>query len=94
MIISIRQTGGYAGIEQPIGSIDTATLPPRAAQRVRARLDELAAAAADAQPGGADEYRFEVEVAEDGGRRQTFSLTDDSGTGELPLVLQEILRPA
>lgn len=94
MIITVRQTGGYAGIDQPIGTVDTALLEPRAAAAVRARVAELTEEAERGQPVGADMFRFEVDVVEEGGPTRTFTMADESGTGELPRPLQEILGAA
>ena len=66
MIITIRQSGGYAGIEQELGCLDTADLDDAEATRIRACLDELSRLHEEQElPVGADLFRYEIEIRDD-----------------------------
>jgi hypothetical protein len=81
MRISVRRSGGFAGIEEEVGSIDTASLAPDTRDEVEAlvrQADFFALPAAVEGEVGADQFRYEVTV-EDGGRAHTVTFVGDEG---------------
>ncbi len=78
MTITIKKTGGFAGIEESIGSIDTADLAPEQSARVRetvVALEQLHASGN--QPIGADFMRYEIDVR-DGDDTHHLVFVDDA----------------
>jgi hypothetical protein len=95
MKINVKRTGGYAGLEEELASVDTSRLEPGAARRVEQLLDgagffDLPAAAAD-DAVGADMFRYEV-TASDGGRQNTVSFSEGSPSAAPLLGLVEELK--
>jgi len=85
VIIKITRSGGFAGVVEELGTIDTSSLGADAAAQVRdqvATLERLGAAARD-QPIGADMFRYEIEI-EDEGRHRRLVLTHE-GDPSVPL---------
>jgi hypothetical protein len=92
MKISVTRTGGFAGLTESLGNVDTAALPPAQAAEA-ARL--VQAAGFFALPGelpggnvGADLFRYEVRV-EDGARSHAVAF-QDGGQGR-PGALPELV---
>jgi uncharacterized lipoprotein len=81
MRISVRRSGGFAGIDEEVGSVDTAALDAGAREPIESLVREAgffelpAAVEGDL---GADQFRYEVSV-EDGGRSHTVVFTGESG---------------
>ena len=82
MNITVRQTGGFAGVSVELASIDTSALDPARAEQIhqmlrQARFFELPATIQGAI--GADQTYYEITIA-DGDRQHTvsFQQTDDS----------------
>jgi len=78
MKISIKQTGGYAGMELSIAEIDTDKLRPDLAERVKALIAEIGFYSLPAELGtqiGADLLRYQVTV-NDAGKQHTVSISD------------------
>ena len=92
MNIRIRQSGGFAGIEQDLGSVDTSDLAQEKATRLEKCIAELKRfdAAAGEAPVGADMFRYEIEIRDDEGARQT--LVFHGEPEEAPEPLQELLE--
>jgi hypothetical protein len=86
--VSVKRTGGYAGIGEILAQVDTDRLATERAARVAALLEAcrfftLPAAMAGA-PIGADLFRYEI-TAEDGPRRHTVSFVDSDRPEVAPL---------
>ena len=80
MKIRIIRSGGYAGIEEDFGYIDTVNLSKEAASRVArcvATLNQLKDTAKEHEPIGTDMFRYEIEIQSDQGRSQRLALSDD-----------------
>jgi Emfourin len=83
MQISVQRSGGYAGIEETVGAVDTAVLDPDA----RAGLESLVGEAdffalPDTVEGevGADQFRYEIAIDDpDTGRRHAVTFVGESG---------------
>jgi emfourin len=81
MRIDVRRSGGFAGIDEEVGSVDTASLAPDTRdelERLVAESDFFALPAAVEGEVGADQYRYEVTV-DDGGRAHTVTFVGDEG---------------
>ncbi|MGH8869013.1 MAG: protealysin inhibitor emfourin [Actinomycetes bacterium] len=93
--MSVVRTGGFAGVEQPLGVVDTADLPPEDADEVARALRQVAAAPPEV---GADLLAYRVTVADDAGER-TFVVPDPQAldpesteVGAAPSSLEVLLR--
>ncbi len=85
MIVKVRQTGGLAGVEQELGSIDTGGLDEGDATRLRVCIAELTSLHDEQEPPvGADMFRYEIEICHDGGERRELVFTHE-GDPERPL---------
>ena len=81
MRIRVRRTGGFAGIDEEVGSVDTASLAPDTRdelERLVRESDFFALPAAVEGDVGADQFRYEVTV-EDGARAHTVTFVGDQG---------------
>jgi hypothetical protein len=80
MKISIKRTGGLAGLAEQVAATDTAELDPATAQTVEQAIQHIGffSLPAHASEGivGADLFHYEVTVT-DGGRRHTVGFDDD-----------------
>jgi hypothetical protein len=93
MRVSIKRTGGFAGISEEIATLDTANLD----QSVSATLESLVREAdffssPSNPPGqkiGTDFLKYEVTVS-DHGRQHTVSFNDDDAPATAPL--RELVR--
>jgi hypothetical protein len=85
--ISIKRTGGFAGLSETIAEKDTAAIPSAVAERLAglvAASDFFALPAALPGKAGADMHRYEITV-EDGARRHTVAFVDDESPAIGPL---------
>jgi hypothetical protein len=64
MILSLRRTGGFAGIQDSLGTMDTAVLSGEAQHSLAAQLRELERLAAMPPSPAADQFRYEVDIRE------------------------------
>jgi hypothetical protein len=81
MRISVRRSGGFAGIEEEVGALDTTGLAPEAREeleRLVGETDFFALPAAVEGEVGADQFRYEVTV-EDEGRAHTVTFVGEGG---------------
>jgi hypothetical protein len=81
MMINVRRSGGFAGIEEEVGSVDTASLAPDTRDEVEGLVREsdfFALPAAVESEVGADQYRYEVTV-DDGEQAHTVTFVGDAG---------------
>jgi hypothetical protein len=77
--VHIVRAGGFAGVEQDVGVLDTARLPAEAAQEVEAAVTQVAATPPEV---GADLLQYRVTVADEAGER-TYAVPDPA-SGEAP----------
>jgi hypothetical protein len=79
MQVTVRRSGGFAGIDEEVGSVDTASLDAGAREELERLVEEtdffgLPAAVEDDV--GADQFRYDVTVSE-GGTTHTFAFKGD-----------------
>ena len=93
MTLRIKRTGGYAGIEENLASIDVSSLPEPAANQIRQQVTQLSALTAQRpERVGADQFRYEIEIAEPGSTARTINVIDEGNPDEPALKLvQRIL---
>jgi hypothetical protein len=93
MRITIRTSGGFAGLSETIGPIDTADLPADEAREIEVALEALGPGSPPSGPPiGADLVRYEVTVME-GARKRVLRVEDDgSGSAQAVLDLIEKIR--
>lgn len=86
MIIRIRRSGGFAGIEEELGPFDTSGVTKEEATRIEGCVESLARSIAAAGTGGigADMFRYDIEVDDRPNGKITLSLADE-GKPESPL---------
>lgn len=90
MIITVTQSGGFAGGTRSLGSIDTRKLASGAAAVIRSQVAALRRLAAErAEPVGADLLTYEIDIIDDGGKREAVALTVED---EVPPPLQALLE--
>ncbi len=77
MILTVRRTGGFAGIQESLGTMDTAFLGGEAQQCLVARLTELEQLASQATLPGADQFRYEVDIRENAKPLRTLVILDE-----------------
>jgi len=88
MNITIRSSGGFAGIEQLVATLDTRRLTTETASRVTQCIDELAAwARSHTEPQGADFLEFEVTISDDERNASRIAVTDDGKPDQRPMSL-------
>ena len=81
MILTLRRTGGFAGIRETLGTVDTASLGGAAQRALAAQLKALEL---EAEPAfGADQFHYEVEIQEPGAASRTLVIVDE-GDPSLP----------
>jgi hypothetical protein len=89
MKITVKRTGGYAGLSEEVAAVDTSRLDPAVAKRVEQLTrnlvfsDQPDAAASD-EAVGADMFRYEI-TASDGERQHTLAFSEGS-SGAAPLL--------
>lgn len=81
MLLTLRKTGGFAGFQEVLGTVDSRTLGGEA-QRVLAAQLKVLEQQPPAEP-GADRFRYEVEVLETGRPSRVLTITDE-GDPESP----------
>ncbi|HJW33927.1 MAG TPA: protealysin inhibitor emfourin [Holophagaceae bacterium] len=93
MIISLFRRGGFAGLEQALGSVDLDGLPGETVRSAEARLARLEQALRDTPAGaGADRFRIDVELRTPAGIR-TLSVIDEGDPQSPPMqALAELAK--
>jgi hypothetical protein len=94
MTLKIKRLGGFAGVEENLASVDVAKLPKPIADQLRERVALLATLSAQRpRPVGADQFHYEIDMAEPGAQPQTLTVVDE-GDPEQPAMqqLQAILE--
>jgi hypothetical protein len=90
MKISLKQSGGFAGIEIPLASVDTTRLAPEQASQLETQLNNTAffnlpANVVGSEPAiGADMLQYEITVDE-GNQKHTVRFRDDNSPNTAPL---------
>jgi len=77
MIITIAQTGGFAGIRQELGSLDTQHLEETRRRYLEARIRGLEQRATDPASPGADRFQYEIRIQEAGATPRTVMILDE-----------------
>lgn len=94
MIVRVTRSGGFAGLLEELGTVDTRSLGPAEAAKVKeqiAELERLGAALGD-QAIGADMFRYEVEIEDEQGRHRKLILTHEGDPSvPVPEPLGELL---
>ncbi len=86
MMVEIRRTGGFAGVEEKLASVDSRRLPEGAAAELARLVARLSAwCARNPESEGADRFRYEIEIAEPGALPRTLAVVDE-GDPQHPAV--------
>jgi hypothetical protein len=84
MQVTVRRSGGFAGIDEEVGSVDTASLDAGAREQVERLVEEagfFALPAAVEDEVGADQFRYDVTVSE-GGRTHAVAFRGEGPRAE------------
>jgi hypothetical protein len=88
MKISVSRSGGFAGLTEDLGTVDTAALPGSTGRELEALVNQAGVFSGNVKQldtaVGADMYRYAVTV-EDEGRQATVTFTDDGSPGTVAL---------
>jgi len=88
MQISVKRTGGFAGLSENVATVNTAKLNAAAAQQVEQMIQGISffdlPAAVSGGTIGADLFHYEITVTE-GGRQKTVAFDDDHSPETAPL---------
>jgi len=88
MQITIKRRGGFAGLEEHLAAVDVDTLPKPVADQLQEHVTHLATLSAQSPPPvGADQFRYEIDIAEPGAQPRTLTVVDH-GDPEQPLMKQ------
>jgi Emfourin len=78
MKLMIKKTGGFAGIERTLASLDTERMPKASADQVRQHVEDLSTLAAQtSESGGADQFQYEINVTEPGLAPRALTFIDE-----------------
>ena len=93
MLVSIKSSGGFAGIERTLGAIDSRSLPEPTALRLSQCIDQLFSISRSTVQVGADFLVYEFTVArEPGGPATRFMISDDGAPTRPPMnLVNEVL---
>lgn len=83
MRITVTRRGGFAGLDQPLGTQDVSGLTESAAAAAARELAKLDDLAEKLESAGADKYRYEIEVEEPGKAARLLTIADE-GDPERP----------
>jgi two-component sensor histidine kinase len=95
MKISASRSGGFAGLTEDLGMVDTAALPIAVRREFEGLVEQAGVFAGNVErldsAVGADMYRYAVTVADEG-RQTTVTFTDDgsAGTAALRRLVEQI----
>jgi hypothetical protein len=94
MELTVRQSGGFAGLKETIGPVDTAALPAAIAMEIESgfKAIDFLLQPARASAVGLDFVRYEFEIREGGRVRTAVGVDDGSETGEKLRALVDQLR--
>jgi len=85
--IAVQRSGGFAGLTEDLGAVDTLQLQPEARARIEGMVhthDQHAQATQGASGPGADMFTYRITVTE-GNNSRTIAFTDDGGQHVAPL---------
>jgi hypothetical protein len=88
VIIKISRSGGFAGIEESIGTINTSNLQEKVAARVEDSVAEVSRLLNETEgysPVGSDMLQYEVEITDARGVPQKLVLVDE-GDDQSPIM--------
>jgi hypothetical protein len=97
MRITIRQSGGFAGVDRELAAVDTRELGPDAARRLEERVREAGfftlPSTLEAEGIGADFVRYRITIDE-GGRVHDVAFEDDGSPrfASLRALVEEALQ--
>lgn len=87
MKVDIKRTGGFAGLNQPLVSVDLATLPKETADRLEQQIGDLASLVARGQGSvGADHLQYEIQLTDSSGRLTRKIVVLDEGAPDAPAM--------
>jgi hypothetical protein len=88
MQVSVKRSGGFAGLTEEVAAVETAQLDAAAAQQVEQLIQSVGffdlPATISGGTIGADLFRYEITVSE-GDRQHTVTFTDDESSEIAPL---------
>lgn len=85
MILTIRKTGGPAGTDEVLGSLDATRLDADTRHRLSVQLEALADLTSSHEPSAREGTRYEVETLGPGSA-STFLLVEDTGDPGHPTI--------
>ena len=92
MVIRVTRSGGFAGIVEDLGRVDTVSLSKEVAAQVEAKVTEVERVVAMRnQPTGADMFRYDIEVEDERGRRNLTLTQEGDPAIPLPQSLGDLL---
>jgi emfourin len=78
MRLTIKKTGGFAGVEQTLASLDTERMPKASADQLRKHVEEISTLATQASKSvGVDQFHYEITVMEPGLAPRALTLVDE-----------------
>src|SRR6476660_5968542 len=81
MKLTIKRTGGFAGIEQTLASFDTERMTKASADQVRKHVEEISTLAAQASKSvGADQFHYEINIMEPWLAPRALTLIDEGNS--------------
>ena len=82
MEISVKRTGGFAGLSEDVAAVNTAALPVAVAQQLGHMVEEVRffdlPAVVSGGTVGADLFNYEIRITEDDRHRTVVFVDDDS----------------
>ena len=93
MTITVKRSGGFAGIERVLAHVDSSTLTSEQDARARSYITRLSGALANSSVSeGADRFQYEVTVTGDDGGTKSMTVIDkgDPQDPALKIVMELI----
>ena len=88
MIITVKSSGGFAGLEEtPVAQVDTATLPAELRQRIE---DRVAALFAQEPVIGSDMMQYHIEIEDESGHREITVMDEGDPQGPIQGLLADL----
>ena len=84
--IQVKRRGGFAGLDEIVGAIDTARAPAQLAGRARSHVERLLARGAREDPVGADFLKYEIVVSEGNATPRTITIVDEGRPDDLAMA--------
>ena len=87
MTITIKRSGGFAGIEQVLAHVDSSTLTSEQEARVKSGIARLSALLAKRKATeGADRFQYEVTVTGDADEAKSMTVIDEGNPQDPALM--------